>query len=81
MSAPSAPSSPHKRVPPAAAAAAGVLLLIPLVALAIVPVYSRETPKLWGFPFFYWYTTLWTLLAPACTYSAYLVIVRARRPR
>jgi len=79
MSAPAVPSSQRKRLPTRAAVVAGLLLLIPVIALGIVPVYSRETPKLWGFPFFYWYAILWTLLAPVFTYSAYLVIARARR--
>jgi hypothetical protein len=57
---------------------AGVLVLIPMIALAIVPVYSRETPKLWGFPFFYWYQLLWVFLASAFTYTAYRVILHAR---
>jgi hypothetical protein len=58
---------------------AGVLLAVPIVALAIVPVYSRDNPRLWGFPFFYWYQFLWVFLASAFTWSAYLVIRRARR--
>jgi uncharacterized protein DUF3311 len=57
---------------------AGVLLLIPLVALAIVPVYAKDGPRLWGFPFFYWYQFLWVFLASGFTYSAYVVIARAR---
>src|SRR5579859_928818 len=84
MTAPSATPGPgrtpgrvSRRLPPVTLAVAGLLLLIPLVALAIVPVYSRQTPQLWGFPFFYWYALLWTLLAPVYTYGAYLVIERA----
>jgi uncharacterized protein DUF3311 len=57
---------------------AGVLLAIPLVALALVPTYSSETPVLWGFPFFYWYQLLWVLLTPVFTVLAYVVIKRAR---
>jgi hypothetical protein len=67
------------RLPPGTVALVAVLLLIPLVALAIVPVYSRTTPRLWGFPFFYWYQFLWVFLASACTYSAYVALTRARR--
>jgi hypothetical protein len=58
-----------------------VLLAIPLAALAAVPTYSRETPVLWGFPFFYWYQMLWVLITPVLTYSAYVVIKRARSKR
>jgi hypothetical protein len=57
---------------------AGILVLIPMLALAAVPWYSKETPKLWGFPFFYWYQLLWVFLASGFTYTAYLVITRAR---
>jgi hypothetical protein len=78
---------PNQRpaVPPALPTSArltvGVLILIPLVALAIVPVYARHDPTLWGFPFFYWYQFLWVFIASACTWSAYLVIARARGTR
>ena len=55
-----------------------ILLLIPCAALAAVPTYSRETPKLWGWPFFYWYQTLWVLITPVLVYLAYVLIKRAR---
>jgi hypothetical protein len=60
---------------------AGALLAIPLVALAIVPVYSKDGPHLWGFPFFYWYQFLWVFLASGFTFAAYVVITRARAQR
>jgi hypothetical protein len=60
---------------------AGVLLLIPMLALALVPTYSGVTPRLWGFPFFYWYQLLWVFLASGFTYTAYVVITRARGER
>lgn len=68
-------------LPPGAKVLAGILLAIPLAALALVPIYSRTTPVLWGFPFFYWYQLLWVILTPLFTWSAYLVIVRARGER
>ena len=58
-----------------------VLLAIPLAALAAVPFYSRTTPVLWGFPFFYWYQILWVLITPILTYTAYVIIRRARNHR
>ena len=67
-----------RRLPTGAALAVAVLLLIPLVALALVPVYSSTTPTLWGFPFFYWYQILWVLITPVLTYTAYLIIKRVR---
>ena len=47
--------------------------------LALVPTYSKETPRLWGFPFFYWWQFLWIPLATLMTGTAYLIIKRARR--
>jgi hypothetical protein len=58
--------------------AVAVLLLIPCAALAAVPVYSRETPELGGWPFFYWYQVMWVFLTPLMTLGAYLLIKRAR---
>lgn len=69
------------RLSPGAAVAVGVLLLIPCVALAAVPLYSSETPTLAGWPFFYWYQLLWVLLTPIMTYTAYVIIKRARRQK
>jgi len=60
---------------------AGILLAVPMVALALVPTYSYETPRLWGFPFFYWYLLLWVILTPAFTWGAHLVISRSRGER
>jgi hypothetical protein len=58
-----------------------VLLAIPLIALALVPTYSGETPTLLGFPFFYWYQLLWVILTPILTWTAYVVIRRSRGER
>jgi membrane protein implicated in regulation of membrane protease activity len=64
-------------------AAVAVLILVPFVALLWVSSYAKATPKLWGFPFFYWYQFLWVFLAAGCTFLAYAVLRRARpaRPR
>jgi hypothetical protein len=70
-----------RRLPAGAGATAGVLLVLPLIALLIVPIYARSDPHLLGFPFFYWYQFVWVFLAAGCTYAAYAVIDRARRPR
>ncbi|RLV47805.1 DUF3311 domain-containing protein [Nocardioides mangrovicus] len=59
--------------------AAGILLLIPVVALVWVPSYNQETPKLWGFPFFFWYQFAWVFLCAAATWSAYRLTLAARR--
>jgi Protein of unknown function (DUF3311) len=61
--------------------AAGVLLAIPLIALMWVPSYAKETPKLFGFPFFFWYQFLWVFLCSGFTYAAYVVVRKARPHR
>lgn len=65
-------------LPASAKVVAGILLAIPMIALALVPTYSYETPRLWGMPFFYWYLLLWVIITPVFTGAAYLVITRAR---
>ena len=40
-----------------------LLLLIPVLALIFPGIYNRETPTLFGFPFFYWYQLAWVVLA------------------
>jgi len=39
-----------------------VLLAIPYLALCFPQLYARETPALFGFPFFYWYQFAWVVL-------------------
>ena len=78
---PPGPTDRPRRLSAGAATLVAVLLLIPCVALALVPTYSRETPRLWGWPFFYWYQVLWVLITPLATYAAYRVIRRARGDR
>jgi uncharacterized protein DUF3311 len=54
-----------------------VLLAVPFVALLWVPFYTRTSPKLFGFPFFYWYQFLWVPLTALIVWVVYL----ATRPR
>lgn len=58
-----------------------VLLLAPFVALLWVSSYAKDSPRLLGFPFFYWYQLLWVLLSAGGTYLAYLLLHRVERPR
>ncbi len=55
---------------------AGILVLIPIVALMWVPSYAKATPRLWGFPFFYWYQLMWLFIGASCVISAYLLLTR-----
>jgi len=60
---------------------AGVLLLAPFVALLWVSSYAKDDPRLWGFPFFYWYQFLWVLLASLFTFLAYRLVRSTERSR
>ena len=74
----------HDTVPPARTGLlviAGVLLAIPVVALMWVSSYSRDEPRLAGFPFFIWYQFLWVFLCSALTYTAYRLVLVARPHR
>src|SRR3954470_8567479 len=58
-------------------AIASVLLAIPIIALLWVGSYARETPKLLGFPFFFWYQFLWVFICAGCTYAAHRLVLPA----
>jgi membrane protein implicated in regulation of membrane protease activity len=59
---------------------ASILLAIPIVALLWVGSYARETPRLGGFPFFFWYQFLWVFICAGCTYAAHRLVLAARKP-
>ena len=75
----SSEQTPARR-PTAVLVLAGVLVAIPVLALMWVSSYARETPRLWGVPFFFWYQFLWVFLAAGCTYAAHRVVL-ATTPR
>jgi membrane protein implicated in regulation of membrane protease activity len=60
---------------------AAVLLAAPFVALLWVSSYAKDKPRLWGFPFFYWYQFLWVFLASIFTYTAYRLVHGTARHR
>jgi hypothetical protein len=70
---------PRKPIPPGRLAVAGVLIAAAIVVPLLVDTYASEKPRLWGFPFFFWYQLLWVFIASACTYLAYLIVERGRR--
>jgi membrane protein implicated in regulation of membrane protease activity len=74
------PETDSQQRPPAALVAVAILIAAPIVALMWVSSYARETPRLWGMPFFYWYQFLWVFLAAGCTYAAYRIVL-ATSPR
>jgi hypothetical protein len=69
----------RKPVPTVRLVIAGVLVAAGIVIPLVVNSYASATPRLWGFPFFFWYQLLWVFIASACTYTAYLLIERGRR--
>lgn len=69
------------RLPTGTAITVGVLLLIPVLGLMLIPTYARSGPKLFGFPFFYWYQMAWVFAAAAFTYASYRIIAHARGRR
>jgi hypothetical protein len=47
------------------------LLVLPYIGLLWVPIYAREDPELFGFPFFYWYQFAWVPLTAVLTFIVY----------
>lgn len=55
-----------------------VLLLIAIVVPLLVGTYARVEPRLFGFPFFYWYQLIWVFLAAGLCALSYLLLGRER---
>jgi len=53
------------------------LLLVPILLPLITVIYNRENPHLLGWPFFFWFQLLFTLLAAAV--SAIVFVMTKRR--
>jgi Protein of unknown function (DUF3311) len=47
------------------------LLFLPFIGLLWIPFYNFSDPKLFGFPFFYWYQFLWVPVTSALMYLVY----------
>ena len=54
-----------------------VLLAVGIVVPLLVPLYAKETPALFGFPFFYWFQFLMIPIVSALTYTAFRLSLRA----
>jgi ABC-type transport system involved in cytochrome c biogenesis permease component len=61
--------------------AVGVLLLIPIVLPLLVGTYAKETPKLAGVPFYFWWQFALIIVSAVCTVIAYIVVMRVERQR
>ncbi|MGI0018379.1 MAG: DUF3311 domain-containing protein [Nitrosotalea sp.] len=54
-----------------------LLILIPSIVNLGVPIYNRDSPELFGMPFFYWFQMFWLV---ACTgfYLGYSKLVEKK---
>jgi hypothetical protein len=55
-----------------------VILLFAIVAPLLVSTYDQINPRLFGFPFFYWYQLAWVFLAAGCCSVSFLLLKRER---
>ncbi len=55
-----------------------VILLIAIVTPLLVSTYAFDEPRLFGFPFFYWYQLLWVFIAAGLCGVAFLLLKRER---
>jgi hypothetical protein len=75
-------SMPPTRGPSAGLWALIVVILLPAVVLPLwVPLYDKTDPKLWGFPFFYWFQFAMILMSAVLTMLAYFLSLVADRRR
>ena len=56
----------------------GLILLVGIVAPLLVGTYDRVEPRLFGFPFFYWYQLLWVFIAAALVGLSFVLLKRER---
>ena len=70
-------SDPRWRLSPTKVVVA-VLLLVAIVVPLLVGTYASVEPRLFGFPFFYWYQLLWVFLAAGLCGLSYVLLKRER---
>lgn len=49
------------------------LLVVPFVATLVPPLYARQAPELFGFPFFYWYQLIWIVISALIVWGIYML--------
>ncbi len=67
------PGSSQPRHSVGAKFAMALLLLLPYAGLCFPQLYARQTPALFGFPFFYWYQLAWVFIATAILGLVYML--------
>jgi hypothetical protein len=60
---------------------AGVLLAVSVVVPLLVSTYAKDEPRLWGFPFFYWYQLSWVFISAIAVSISYRLVLREERKR
>ncbi len=53
---------------------AAILFVIPWIFYLILPSYNRVNPEVGGVPFFYWFQTLWLVVAAVLSLVGVLMI-------
>ena len=51
-----------------------MILLVGIVVPLLVGTYAKVEPRLFGFPFFYWYQLLWVFIAAGLVGLSYLLL-------
>jgi Na+/melibiose symporter-like transporter len=59
----------------------GVLLTVAVVVPLLVSTYAKDEPRLWGFPFFYWYQLMWVFISAILVSICYQLLSREERRR
>lgn len=57
---------------------AGILIAIPTIVLAVVPLYNHSDPVFLGLPFFYWFQMIWLVIATILYSFASLLISKVK---
>ena len=71
------PTDPRWRLTPTKYAVAAILLIAIVVPL-LVSTYDQKEPRLFGFPFFYWYQLAWVFIAAGLCGLSFWILKRER---
>lgn len=55
-----------------------ILILLPFVQLALLPLVNRIEPIVFGLPFFHFWLLLWIIITPLCSFGIYQMQKRWR---
>ena len=70
-------TDPRWRLTPTKMVVAAILMIGIIVPL-LVSTYDRIDPKLFGFPFFYWYQLAWVFIAAGLCLLSFVLLQRER---